>query len=64
MFLWSSGLALLLLSQLVKGDVKYSEGEVPTTPIALDQDTFPKAIHDPVNKFWFLKFYAPWCGHW
>lgn len=29
----------------------------------LTKDNFLKAIHDPANGLWLLKFFAPWCGH-
>lgn len=62
-------LVLLLLLLVVSKNVaakkdEYPEGQVHSTPINLDIETFPKALQDPNNKFWFFKFYAPWCGHW
>ncbi|KAG7345953.1 thioredoxin [Nitzschia inconspicua] len=42
---------------------EYPQGQVHGTPIDLTKETFPQALEDPMNKFWFFKFYAPWCGH-
>ncbi|GKY93142.1 protein disulfide-isomerase tmx3 [Mayamaea pseudoterrestris] len=41
----------------------YEPQTVPSTPVALTKDDFSTALHDAVNPLWFLKFYAPWCGH-
>lgn len=29
----------------------------------LTDSSFDSALKDPANGLWFLKFYAPWCGH-
>jgi len=42
---------------------KYIAGTPHDKPVDLDNDSFRMAIDDTANKFWFLKFYAPWCGH-
>ena len=47
---------------LVTGD--FIGGTPHDKPVDLDKDSFQKAIEDVANPFWFLKFYAPWCGHW
>ena len=41
----------------------YEVGKPAGSVVALKSDTFQTAISDPVNPLWFLKFYAPWCGH-
>ena len=48
---------------LVTGD-EYVGGTPHDKPVNLDDDSFQAAINDSANHFWFLKFYAPWCGHW
>lgn len=47
--------------QLVAGE--YVGGKAHDKPVDLDDDSFQVAIDDSANHFWFLKFYAPWCGH-
>ena len=42
----------------------YVGGTPHDKPIHLENDSFQTAIDDEANPFWFLKFYAPWCGHW
>lgn len=43
---------------------EYVAGTVHDKPIDLDDDSFQTAIEDTASPLWFLKFYAPWCGHW
>lgn len=43
---------------------EYVGGNPHDKPVDLDNDSFEEAINDKANQFWFLKFYAPWCGHW
>mmetsp|Transcript_8969 Transcript_8969/g.18633 ORF Transcript_8969/g.18633 Transcript_8969/m.18633 type:complete len:434 (+) Transcript_8969:75-1376(+) len=59
----SMKLVIYLLSavQLVAGD--YVGGTAHSAPVDLGDDSFQAAITDLGNHFWFLKFYAPWCGH-
>ena len=47
---------------LVTGE--YIGGIPHDKPVNLDDDSFQAAIDDNENPLWFLKFYAPWCGHW
>jgi len=54
-------LSLLSAIPLVAGD--YVGGTPHDKPVDLDNDSFQVAIDDVANPFWFLKFYAPWCGH-
>mmetsp|Transcript_3255 Transcript_3255/g.7146 ORF Transcript_3255/g.7146 Transcript_3255/m.7146 type:complete len:434 (-) Transcript_3255:698-1999(-) len=54
-------LSLLSTISLVNGE--YAGGITHEKPVDLDDNTFEIAINDEVNPFWFLKFYAPWCGH-
>jgi len=42
---------------------EYVGGNPHDKPVDLDNDSFEEAINDKANQFWFLKFYAPWCGH-
>lgn len=42
---------------------EYQTGIPHKAVVNLDPSTFTKAIKDPANPNWFLKFYAPWCGH-
>jgi len=38
-------------------------GTVHSTVQILTERTFDDALSDAANGLWFLKFYAPWCGH-
>ncbi len=38
-------------------------GTAHSTVIDLTADSFDDHLSDPANGLWFLKFYAPWCGH-
>ena len=38
-------------------------GTPHSTVQPLTKEHFRQAIEDPANGLWFLKFYAPWCGH-
>ena len=38
-------------------------GTPHSTVVDLTSDTFDDHLSDPANGLWFLKFYAPWCGH-
>jgi thiol-disulfide isomerase/thioredoxin len=38
-------------------------GKAHSTVQTLTKDNFQIALEDPSNGLWFLKFYAPWCGH-
>lgn len=38
-------------------------GTPHSTVVDLTADTFDDHLSDPANGLWFLKFYAPWCGH-
>mmetsp|Transcript_54588 Transcript_54588/g.81039 ORF Transcript_54588/g.81039 Transcript_54588/m.81039 type:complete len:426 (-) Transcript_54588:470-1747(-) len=41
-----------------------AEGVVHSEVKALTDSDFDKVVaQDPLNGLWFLKFYAPWCGH-
>mmetsp|Transcript_28290 Transcript_28290/g.41056 ORF Transcript_28290/g.41056 Transcript_28290/m.41056 type:complete len:482 (+) Transcript_28290:104-1549(+) len=59
---WSTTTAALLL--LFAVSTRASEIGVPhDTVIDLTDETFDSHMNDPANGLWFLKFYAPWCGH-
>ena len=38
-------------------------GTPHSSVIDLTSDNFDAHLSDPANGLWFLKFYAPWCGH-
>lgn len=38
-------------------------GKPHATVQTLTALNFQRALEDPANGLWFLKFYAPWCGH-
>jgi hypothetical protein len=55
--------SLVVLAGLLvvgKAEADYVHGTPVNSVIALDDASFPAAIKDPANPFWFLKFYAPW----
>mmetsp|Transcript_10543 Transcript_10543/g.25395 ORF Transcript_10543/g.25395 Transcript_10543/m.25395 type:complete len:435 (-) Transcript_10543:178-1482(-) len=54
-------LSVSFVIPLVTGE--YNGGTPHEKPVDLDNDSFQAAIDDPANPLWFLKFYAPWCGH-
>lgn len=53
----------IFLSLLLHVNSEYAGGAAHSSVIHLDEESFPQAIKDPANPLWFLKFYAPWCGH-
>eukprot|EP00934_Nitzschia_sp_Nitz4_P001097 Nitzschia sp. Nitz4//scaffold50_size126154//53704//55117//NITZ4_003682-RA/size126154-augustus-gene-0.114-mRNA-1//1//CDS//3329553689//1097//frame0 len=50
-----------LLSLLASAE--YQAFTPHSSVVALDESSFDMALQDPLNPVWFLKFYAPWCGH-
>ena len=54
-------LLCLLSTSSVNGD--YSFGTPVNHVVDLGPTTFSQALKDTANPLWFLKFYAPWCGH-
>ncbi|MGK3752659.1 MAG: hypothetical protein ACI8RD_004963 [Bacillariaceae sp.] len=58
----ASAIWLLVSSTIVVAE--YVGGSPHEAPVDLDDDSFAGAISDSANQIWFLKFYAPWCGHW
>ena len=68
MMMWTTTLLLLSLSVLfaaaaAASDAAYHPGVRATTPVALTPSNMDQALSDAANPIWFLKFYAPWCGH-
>jgi hypothetical protein len=58
---------LLFIASIVQAEglpSSYPVGQAHNVPINLDEESFPMALADSKNPFWFFKFYAPWCGHW
>lgn len=53
----------LVFSVIPLATGEYVGGTPHDKPVDLGDDSFQAAIEDPANPFWFLKFYAPWCGH-
>lgn len=60
---WYLSFLSLLLSPALSATAPYVPGTVPSTPVALTRDNFDQALRDPATPLWYLKFYAPWCGH-
>lgn len=57
-------LARLMAMLLTVGAVDvHAYGKPHTTVQTLTTHNFQRALEDPANGLWFLKFYAPWCGH-
>ena len=52
----------LLLALLMVTAVE-AHGKAHSTVQTLTKENFQSALEDPANGLWFLKFYAPWCGH-
>eukprot|EP00429_Kryptoperidinium_foliaceum_P009519 CAMPEP_0176011390 /NCGR_PEP_ID=MMETSP0120_2-20121206/5260_1 /TAXON_ID=160619 /ORGANISM="Kryptoperidinium foliaceum, Strain CCMP 1326" /LENGTH=229 /DNA_ID=CAMNT_0017344253 /DNA_START=8 /DNA_END=694 /DNA_ORIENTATION=+ len=42
---------------------EYVPGSPLSQVVALDEASLEAALKDTANPIWFLKFYAPWCGH-
>lgn len=53
----------LLLSLFAASASAWEMGKIQDSVVVLGKDTFRKAIEDPANPKWILKFFAPWCGH-
>ena len=63
------GALLTLLSNAVPTVLADEAININTQPPLLTSDTFDSQVYDfktkkmHGNKPWFIKFYAPWCGH-
>ena len=62
--------ALLLLTIVVHSNPQevVESININTQPISLTTLSFDEKVLDPqyklrTNNAWFIKFYAPWCGH-
>ena len=55
-------LAIVLLTTAVSIEA-VKTGTPHSTVQSLTKAVFRKAIQDPANGLWLLKFYAPWCSH-
>mmetsp|Transcript_3859 Transcript_3859/g.5251 ORF Transcript_3859/g.5251 Transcript_3859/m.5251 type:complete len:462 (+) Transcript_3859:65-1450(+) len=56
--------ALTLISSFFLPCISAIEtGKPHDTVQILTGENFEEAVNDPANGLWFLKFYAPWCGH-
>mmetsp|Transcript_45726 Transcript_45726/g.138941 ORF Transcript_45726/g.138941 Transcript_45726/m.138941 type:complete len:457 (-) Transcript_45726:471-1841(-) len=56
-----SSFGLLFTADAADGDG--AAKNVHSTVQHLTEKNFDDALSDAANGFWFLKFYAPWCGH-